>query len=55
MTATIISFPDESERARRRLLAHLFNRPVDRAAAIARALDRQAGRPAAGMFGRVAK
>ena len=53
-SATVIPFPGPAERAHRRLMAHLFNRPPDPAAAIARALDRQAGRALLGMFGGVA-
>ena len=51
----IIPFPGPAERERRRLMAHLFNRPVDRADMIARALGRQAGREPMGMFAGVAK
>ena len=54
MTATILRFPTAAERSQRRMMAALFNRPVDRAAAIARALARQAGREPMGMFGSVA-
>ena len=55
MTATILKFPSPAERAHRRLMAHLFAPRTNRVDMIARALDRQAGRPAAGMFAGVAK
>ena len=54
MTAKIVPFPDEAERARRKLFAHLFAPRTNRADMIARALDKQAGRLPAGMFGAAA-
>ena len=54
MTAKILPFPDEAERARRKLYAHLFAPRTTRVDMIARALDRQAGREPAGMFGAAA-
>ena len=50
MTAKIILFPTAEQRYQRRMLKALFDRKPDRAAAIRRALDKQAGRPAPGMF-----
>ena len=50
MTAKILPFPDEAERARRKLYAHLFAPRTNRADMIARALDKQAGREPMGMF-----
>ena len=50
MTATIIKFPTAAERNLRLIFAALARKPADPAAAIARALDRQAGRAPMGMF-----
>ena len=53
MSAVVIQFPAGAERIMRRIFAAL-PKPTP-AEAYARTLDQQAGRPAAGMFGRVAK
>ena len=51
----ILPFPGPIERARRKMMAHLFGRPINRAAAIRRALAKQRGAPLPGMFGPIAK
>ena len=50
MSGIVIPFPSEAERRLRRIMKALARKP-DRAAAIARAFDRQAGRAPLGMFG----